>query len=69
MLLFQIPKHINDGNYSLKVEGISGKGSQSIIFRNVTRLLFQKKRVSVFIFTDKQVYQKKQPSLLINSLR
>ena len=54
------------GNYTLLVEGRPGDGSGGVIFRNETDLMFSSKHVSVFIQTDKQLYNKKDTGELSN---
>ena len=63
-LIWQIPENAPDGNYTLRVEGSqSDEGRFGFIFENETILLFHPKRVSVFIQTDKAVYQKRETGI------
>ncbi|KAI0207913.1 hypothetical protein LSAT2_007430 [Lamellibrachia satsuma] len=50
-----MPENAMPGNYSLRIEGLSGPNS--FVFRNETPLLFRVKHVSVFISTDKVFYK------------
>ena len=60
-MISQIPENSQDGNYTLRVEGLHrDEGRYGFIFENETVLLFHPKRVSVFIQTDKAVYQKRE---------
>ena len=64
-LVWQIPENSQDGNYTLRVEGSHrDEGRYGFIFENETILLFHPKRVSVFIQTDKAVYQKRETGIV-----
>ena len=55
----QMPPGAEAGNYTLVVEGSMDEDHAMPVFTNETDLIFHPKHVSVFIFTDQRVYQKK----------
>ena len=57
---FQMPAHAVAGNYTMQVLG-STEGA-GFLFQNDTKLDFQAKSVSMFIQTDKFLYNKRQRS-------
>ena len=54
-----MPQNAETGNYTLLVEGSVDQKMAMPVFSNETKLIFHPKHVSVFIFTDQRVYQKK----------
>jgi len=57
-----MPEDVAQGNYTMKIEGMINLGSGGLVFSNTTKLTFEPKRVSVFMFTDKQIYLKRSTS-------
>ena len=58
----QMPETAVAGNYTLHVDGSSSGGYGNYVFQNETQLMFNPKRVSVFISTDKRIYYKRKTS-------
>ena len=48
------------GNYTIRVSGFSDPALAGLIFTNETKIFFDSKQVSVFIFTAKPWYSQKQ---------
>ncbi|CAH1780995.1 unnamed protein product [Owenia fusiformis] len=57
-LEIKVPEFLPPGNYTLYVEGKSMSGVGGSLFYNETSLIFDTKQVSVFMETDKPVYNK-----------
>ncbi|CAH1784985.1 unnamed protein product [Owenia fusiformis] len=55
-LEIKVPEFLVPGNYSLYVEGKHKDGVGGTIFHNETSLIFDTKQISVFIETDKMIY-------------
>lgn len=55
----QIPEDAEPGNYTLLVEGSNDDHMIMTVFRNESKLFFDQRHVSCFIFTDQRRYQKR----------
>ena len=60
MLLFQMPEDSAAADYTFRVEGSVNDYSQGRIFLNETDVMFEPRHVSVFIKTDRYVYNRRQ---------
>ncbi|ELT90450.1 hypothetical protein CAPTEDRAFT_197471 [Capitella teleta] len=59
MTQLKIPEDAEPGNYTLLVEGSNDDHMIMTVFRNESKLIFDQRHVSCFIFTDQRRYQKK----------
>ena len=62
-----MPSYAGSGNYTLRVRGSTLSVLGGILFENETRLEFEAKHVSLFIQTDKYLYNRRQWSKCDNS--
>ncbi|KAI0237381.1 hypothetical protein LSAT2_012128 [Lamellibrachia satsuma] len=60
VIQMKMPETAVAGNYTLHVDGSSNAGYGNYVFQNETQLMFNPKRVSVFISTDKRIYYKRK---------
>ncbi|ELT90449.1 hypothetical protein CAPTEDRAFT_197470 [Capitella teleta] len=59
MTQLKIPEDAEPGNYTLLVEGSNDDHMIMTVFRNESKLFFDQRHVSCFIFTDQRRYQKR----------
>ncbi|KAI0235995.1 hypothetical protein LSAT2_013433 [Lamellibrachia satsuma] len=60
LIQMKMPETAVAGNYTLHVDGSSNGGYGNYVFQNETQLMFNPKLVSVFISTDKRIYNKRK---------
>ena len=60
-----MPEYAMSGNYTLRIVGTTDTSITGILFENETKLEFEAKHVSIFIQTDKYLYNKRHWGKLV----